>query len=242
MTSKRAFNISHDWGDPREPEHRNGLPVLHLLYSENGRGLSFRVFGIRMNDPTVIDWYLEAPQNTRAVLGLRWRERWIIYQRIIDHLVNLKPPERLRSASDYSAIKVDESKIIGFVATIRGLANERLLPVRPYLPNPYIILTLLIGFLCLFVNSENYYPQLSPFIFKIFSFLLAIASVVQLIRVVQGDYERAKIIAAVTRFGNPKLDYRRFAMQLIITHGKWRYAITLVLAFTLAFLALSINA
>ena len=177
-----------------------------------------------------------------AVLGLRWGERRAIFQRVKDHLVNLNPPERLQSATDYSEIKVDVSKIAGFVPTIRALANERLLPARPYLPNPYIILTLLVGFLCVFANSRNYYPQLSPTTFKSLSFLFAIVSIVQLIRSVQSDYESIKFIAMVTKFGNPKLNYRRFCMQLLITGGKWRYAITLVLAFTLAFLALSINA
>jgi len=242
VRSSVTFKITHDWGDPREPEHRNGLPVLHVFYSEKGVGLNFKVFGIRMNDPTIIDWYLEAPKNTRAVLGLRWLERWTIFQRVIDHLESLKPPERLRSSTDYSGIKVDVSKIDGLVPTIRVLANEFFMPVRLYLPNPSIILTILVGFLCVFVNSRNYYPQLSSATFKIISFFLAITSVVQIIRSIQSDYETTQISAMFAKWSNPKLNHRRFALQLLIIHYKWRYIIAFASAFALAYLALSINA
>jgi hypothetical protein len=244
MTNTCAFKISHSWGDPREPETQNGLPVSFAFYSENDLHLSFRIFGIQKKDLSSINWYLEAPPNTRATLGRRWQEREMIFQRVMDYLANLEPMDRWRAAgSNFTGICVDTSKIVGLVPTVLGLVRKRLTSVQLlYLPNSRTALTLSLGFLCIFVNSRNYFPQISPGIFKSVSFLLGVASVAQFIRGVQRDYEHAKLLALMQTLGNPKFNWRRLTVKLLFTGCKWRYAVTLTLALVLVFLALSIGA
>ena len=144
-----SYEVRHSWGDPREPEYKNDLPVSYASYLEGDIALHLKVVGTRLRDSGEVQWVLEVPENTRKSLGKRWADRATIFNRVVAYLEGLGVGdlERLPGRKRFVDLNVDISLVRGRVSTVLREAANRL---RLFLPSsltfPFIALGLAIAY------------------------------------------------------------------------------------------------
>ncbi|MBU2642073.1 MAG: hypothetical protein KJ889_09735 [Gammaproteobacteria bacterium] len=134
-----TYEVSHSWGDPREPEYKNDLPVSYAHYHEGDIALHFKVVGTRLPDSREVRWVLEAPVNTRKVLGKRWADRAIIFDRVVVYLEGLGDGDldRKPGGKRFANLTVDTSMVPSRLSTVLKEVSNQLslfLPSRQIFP------------------------------------------------------------------------------------------------------------
>jgi hypothetical protein len=64
-----TYEITHSWGDPREPEYHDGLPVSYAIYRDRKVFLYFKIIPIKQH----VGWVegRNPAYSCRQMLGLR---------------------------------------------------------------------------------------------------------------------------------------------------------------------------
>lgn len=114
------FEISHDWGDPREPDYRNNARVSFAIYKEGDIYLSFAMFPLTpANAESIV---LEVPANIRAMFGNDWTRCHNAIQRVVEYL---KSQDELVVHRAYASLVVDTSKVPKWLPVQVKLLEEK---------------------------------------------------------------------------------------------------------------------
>ena len=149
-----SFQIQHTWGDPREPEYRNGTTVSFAHYKEDGIHLFFSMFPL--NPDGSGPFVLEVPRDIRILLGNDWKRCEVAIQRVVEYLEALDESITYRK---YSGIVLDTSKVTTWLPTQIKLFEQSHPFLVDSLPDvrtlPFIALGFAIAFQSKFTLFEN---------------------------------------------------------------------------------------
>ncbi|MEW6646896.1 MAG: hypothetical protein AB1450_06835 [Pseudomonadota bacterium] len=114
------FEISHTWGDPREPDYRNNARVSFAHYKEGDIHLFFAMYPItpEKGGPVVV----EVPAYIRERFGNDWSRCQIAIQRVVDYLKSLNESKVHRK---YTDLVVDTSKVPKWLPVQLKLFTEK---------------------------------------------------------------------------------------------------------------------
>jgi hypothetical protein len=141
----KSFEIHHTWGDPREPEYRNGSMVSFAHYKEGNVHLLFSMHQLKSDGISSI--VMEIPANIRMSLCNDWSKCEIVIRRVADYLTSL---DESKSHRKYSDIVIDTSKVPKWLPTQIKLLEKSYPFLVDSLPtastSPLIALGLAIGY------------------------------------------------------------------------------------------------
>ncbi|MES2824568.1 MAG: hypothetical protein V4732_13265 [Pseudomonadota bacterium] len=237
--NKESYQIDHSWGDPREPEYKNGYLVISVYYKEEGFQAGFRVYASNESS-NGIDWILEAPVCLRKSLGSSWARRTIVFDRVVSYLKQIDRSDNWRIMQNkffdapeknlFTNIVVDTSKVKSWLKTRLEALDTKLLPVTYTLPSKNTFPPLAIGFILAYltkINSANLVSNTALIIsFKI----LAGSAIVLLIRDIANNYKMLSNVFVLGVIKNPSFNWRRKAVTETIKHFGRRYVVTFFLA------------
>lgn len=115
-----SFEISHNWGDPREPDYRNNARVSFAHYKEGDIYLSFSMFPLAPEKVESI--VVEVPANIRAMFGNDWARCQIAIQRVVEYL---RSQDKLVVHRAYASLVVDTSKVPKWLPVQVKLLKEK---------------------------------------------------------------------------------------------------------------------
>lgn len=107
-----SYNVGHSWGDPREPEYRNGSRVSYAHYSQEGINLYFSIYPHTPDDGASM--VMEVPATIRILLNNDWSKCEIVIRRVLEYLESL---EASSTGRNYAGIVVDASQVPGWFPT-----------------------------------------------------------------------------------------------------------------------------
>ncbi len=100
------LEISHSWGNPREPEYRNNARVSFVRYKEGENHLYFSMYPLEIEGGKSV--VVEVPSDIRAQFGNDWGRCQIAVERVVNFLKSLDESIVHRS---YATLVVDTSKV-----------------------------------------------------------------------------------------------------------------------------------
>lgn len=216
------------------PEYRNGLLVSHATYREDSISLCFRIVGSRLPDSEEVNWMLEAPPRTREILGERWGDRWIIFERVIEYLKRLDVSGQwLLQCSSFANVTVDTSRIPSWTSTKLGEFDTLLIPISSKLPSQTTFPLLALGFGVAYLNQNHEFPILLRNASSITLILLGLITLVLLFREARKNNEVFENLLVMRAVIDPNYNWRLKALKLTARHYAIRYLVTAILAIRL---------
>ncbi len=225
MTAHSSYKITHGWGNPREPEYRNGLLVSSACYKEGSLHLYFKIVGNRLLHSQEVRWILEVPPNARQVLGERWSERYVVFKRVTDYLERLDTcDDPLMAERKYVGLAVDISNVPGWLPTKLKAVNKRLAPLSARLPSIRVFLLFLLG---LAIATIDWLPNeiTAMTLFSIGVVLLAL-----LIREMRDSYQLIQFCCSLAARSKKSDSWRRQTVKTFVNAMGTRIATSLGLA------------
>lgn len=236
MTARSFYKITHDWGNPREPEYRNGLLVSGACYEEGNLCLCFKVVGNRLPHSQDVRWILEVPRNARHILGERWSERSEIFKRVTDYLEQLDfGDDPLMADRKYVGLAVDMSKVPGWLPTKLKAVEKHLAPVSSRLPTMRVFLLFLLGLTIGYINRHNS-SWISKEIAAMALLALGTISLALLFRETRDSYEVIKGCCAWASIAKKNYSWRLQALKMLVNVMGARIATTSGLALLLLYI------
>lgn len=114
------FEISHTWGDPREPDYRNSARVSFAHYKEGDIHLFFSMYPLAPEKSELVA--VEVPSYIRERFGNDWARCQIAIQRVIEYLKSLDESKVHRA---YTNLVVDTSKVPKWLPVQIKLIEEK---------------------------------------------------------------------------------------------------------------------
>ncbi len=229
MTDRPAYQISH-YSDPREPEYENGLVVSRATYREGGIYLLFRVVGSRESDSQIVRWRLEAPANTRKLLGKRWTDRSMIFERVIQYMNNVDQPDSwLTNNESYGRLSVDESKITSWLSTKLEELDSWLKPIQRFVPARNTLLVWVFGAGLAFLAQDGDFAWLPSTSTSTALLATGLLTTFLLLRDVRNSYKIMEMTWRLSAFTTKRpIDPHREAIKSLIGMYRLRYSITAI--------------
>lgn len=240
MTDRPAYVVSHDKGDPREPEYKNGLIVSRATYREDGIYLIFKVVGSRVPDSQLIRWCLEAPANTRKILGRRWTDRSMIFERVLQYMNDVdQPASWFTKSGSYGRLSVDESQITNWFSTRLEELHNWLKPIQRFAPTRNTLLVWIFGVGLAFLAQDSNFAWLPSTSKSIALVTTGLLSTFLLIRDARSTYTIVEMTWRPSAFTTKRpIDPRREAIKSLMGMHRFRYSITATVAILFIYLGL----
>lgn len=239
-TSDATFEITHGVGDPREPDYQaDGLPVCYALYRERDFVLSFRLVGTRIANTGKVALVVEAPADTREVLGRRWTHREVVFSRVTHFLEQLEPGKGWVPKGGYSVVRVDASKIPGWLPTKWKRIRLRLTPIFFSLPSRVTFPPLLLGYLlALLAGGEMNMYNVSPASISAGMVTMGVLAMLLQVREAHRDYRMFLFLSVATSWYRKNHSFRIAAAKQALRAFARRYVVTMMLGLFLVYLGL----
>lgn len=216
-----SYNVRLSWGDPREPE-----PYPYAIYTE---GKQWIHFNIELSDFDDV-WLVKPPKNLRSLLKSSWKDRKIIYARVLNYLSSVETSTSTGAKiKRYNKLKLDESSLESYVVYLKKKIDSKTTRIRFSLPTKKTLPPLLIGFSLVFISHQY---NLSNFMLKATIVLLITSgfyAVGELLKGVQKDYETLLMPFSVSVL-TKRMDAKKAkwsAMKLALRHFWRRYLLVL---------------
>lgn len=240
MTERPTYVVGHYMGDPRAPEYKNGLIVSRATYQEGGIYLIFKVVGSHVPDSQVVRWHMEAPANTRKILGKRWKDRAEIFENVIQYMSDVPLPDSwFTKSGSYGRLSVDESKITSWFSTKLEEFDNRLKPIQRFAPARNTLLVWVLGVGLAFLAQDSNFAWLPSISKSIALMTTGLLTTFLLLRDARNTYTIVEMTWRLNAFTAKRpIDPRREAIKSLIGMYRLRYSITATGAILFVYLGL----
>lgn len=233
------YEITHSWGDPRESQYHDDLPVAYVTYRYNGIPLYFKIIPKKQHEDGKILLTIEAPATIGEAVGGSGKKCMAICNRVIEYVnsANFSTSWHRRGFT-INEVSLNTSKIPGWLTTQSRIFRRRHSRLLMRLPTIFPATILICGYL---VGYLSHFHQVSiPHNVSVKALLLTLGCVA-LLRLsieIHKDYELSKIMLVTARLKNPKLNYKWAATKNTVRVYSVRYALTSILSGLLICLAI----
>lgn len=225
------YKISHNWGDPREPEFENGLKVSFLYYNDGSINLRFRVYGIKSANDDSVAWFVEEPKNLRDILGANIGYRSIISERAINFLKNIPSEENWRNnGRAFSNVEIDGKLVSSRISHKLQSIKIALLPITEYLPSLRTSAIIFVSFFVLYFFGRHNGQSASTI--RVLCGAIALGS---LAFDLYKEYKTHEVLCLMIYARHPQVNYKLEALKKLFEVKTLKYAITLLVIFIFLF-------
>jgi hypothetical protein len=189
-----TYEITHSWGDPREPEYHDGLPVSYAIYRDRKVFLYFKIIPIKQREDDSITLIVEAPAVIRVAVGGSRSKCIEICNRVIKYVntIDFSTDWRIKGAR-FTEISLDTSKIPGWLATKVVIFKKHHARLLTCLPTIYPSITLTFGYVTTYLSySHRINPSYNATV-KAILLTLGCMALIRLSTEIHGNYQISKI-------------------------------------------------
>lgn len=233
-----AYQITHNWGHPRDPEYHDGLPVSYATYRDGNIYLPFRIVPTKQREDESITWVVEAPATIRKAVGGSGSKCTEICNRVVEYVntIDVSSDWRMRGAS-FTEVSLDTSKIPGWWATKVEILKKRHARLLGCLPTIYPAIMLTLGYVIAYLSYSDRISVSHNATIKAMLFTLGCMTLIHLATEIYGNYQISKMVMVIELFRNRALNYKWAAIKIIFRAYGIRYAVTSILAILLFYFA-----
>lgn len=234
---ENEFEISHNWGDPREPEYNDVGRVAYARCRQGKRSTWFAITPGKTSSEQVV-WTVVAQPGIRSFANGSFDKSLDICNAVMQYLSQ----ESIRK--EFQSHKQEAVEFILHTGNIpRGvrwlrhaiqhkIAGIRDRNVRLFMRLPEIYAALLLGFgyaitfLDLIIETDPGHHH----ILRVATYTAACLALIRLFSEIINDYELLKLGMSMEKFINKNLNVRRAAISITMNAWGVRYVVTASLA------------
>ena len=233
-----TYSIAIRWSAPVTREAiRNDTWQISVNYSENGLKLLFVMCPaqeLKGDDGNA--WVVYAPPYLRRDLGKNWKDRYVIYDRIIEFVKNYDCDEsatfrRKMRSRKFEFLKIDESYVHGELFILKKRIKAVSTKLGVYFPSRVIIILAFFG--CMLSPIEN-----SSYLVLFIAVMMLLAQALDFSKDLDNQKIVDNIIVARVAMGRPH-KIKMNSVRKTLKHYWVRYTISAMLSFVLVLVTLS---
>lgn len=227
------IEISHNWGDPREPEYNDVGRVAFVTCRKGNVSLWFNIIPTKTHSDQIV-WVVAAPVGIRNFANGSFEKSIDICNKVIQYLSQ----ERIRK--EFQSNKQEPVKFVLDIQNIpRGIRwllhkiagiRERNVRLFMLLPEVYAASLLGIGYAIAFLGLIIEIDPGRQHILRAATYTAACLTLIRLFAEMLNDYELSKFGMSIEKFKNKNLNVRRAALSITMRAWGVRYVATACLA------------
>jgi len=236
---RNDLEISHNWGDPREPEYNDVGRVAFATCRKDNVSLSLNIFPKKAHNDQIV-WVVVAPAGIRNFANGSFEKSIGICNNVIKYLSQEQIKKEFQSNKQENVEFVLDTKNIprGIRWLPHKMAGIRERNVRLFmlLPEIYAALILGIGYAIAFLGLIIEIDPDHQIILSTATYTLACLALIRLFTEIRNDYELSELGMSIEKLKNKNLNVRRAAISITIHAWGVRYVATASLAGLLIFI------
>ncbi|HEY6020797.1 MAG TPA: hypothetical protein VIY48_13145 [Candidatus Paceibacterota bacterium] len=227
------FEISHNWGNPREPEDNDVGRVAFATCRKGNVSLWFNIIPKKAHSEQIV-WVVAAPTGIRNFANGSFEKSIDICNKVIQYLSQEHVRKEFQSNKQEPVEFVLDTKNIprGIRWLPHKMAGIRERNVRLFmlLPEIYAASLLGIGYAIAFLSLIIEIDPGHQHILRTATYTVACLALIRLFTEIRNDYELSELGMSMEKFKNKNLDVRRSAISITIHAWGVRYVATASLA------------
>jgi hypothetical protein len=229
-----TYVITHNWGDPREPEYHDGLPVLFVTYREDDLHTGFKVVPHKKAGDEGTIWMVEAPARLRKSVGGNRTKCLEICNRVVEYLKTDIANTHWRGTNiPFSKVSLDTSNIPGWLSTKIAIFKDRHRKLLAHLPAATPAIILILAYFILIFGPNVFEPLISASI----AYMLGCLVLIFLFIDIRNAYRAALIATSMKAITDRTFNYKWAAIEIVLGALGVRYAITISLVVPVFYLS-----